>query len=431
MNFAASGLPVEGRLLLVIKSSFFKLFFRLLLTGALLSFAGLIFAQSQPRGEAVFVGVKKTDRVGKDQAQPDGKPDAVFTLSLKPSPGEQTISEIEIRTLAGPPGVWSSAKTAPEAYLGVAKAKTPSQIINSHPTQVRVNPQDDPYLLLMATDDGHFANKNRKYQVKVIAADGTSWALPVKIEAGPAEEAPAQQAAYPVRMSAVLKGVSNYDAVNPGKNIAGDDKADGLFVLTMEAKDKEISGIEIRNTDGVKSSWDTIASSPNGALGVALTSDPVKLLNSRDGTVRISVQDRVELNLYVADNGSIEGGKTNYRVSVTFSDGGVSWCPVQKASASPQESKEEVPAGASKKVNFQPSWLGFVTTDAVGPYPGIKPDGVADSVFSLDIEIIPKNEITGIEIETAERNFEEMEHSTELQSLGSGCGLSFRANSPA
>lgn len=403
MNFGTPGLPVEGRLQLVIKYSRFNLFFRFLLTGALLSFAALTFAQSQPKGEAVFVGVKKADRVGRFSAQPDGKPDAVFTLSLKPSPGESPISEIEIRTVAGPPGVWSSAKTAPEGYLGVAKAKKPSEIINSPPGPIRINPQEDPHLLMLATDDAHFADKNRKYQLKVTAADGTSWVIPVKTEAGSPEVAPASQGAYPVRMSAVLKGISNYDAVNPGKNIAGDDKADGLFVLTMEAKDKEITAIEIRNTDGAKAVWDTIPSSPNGAVGVAMSSDPVRLLNNRDGTVAIKVQDRIELNLYVADNGSIEAGKTNYRVSVTFSDGGLSWCPVQRAStAPPVESKEEMAPGASKKVNFLPSFMGFVTTDAVGPYPGIKPDNVADSVFGLDIEITPKNEITGIEIQSVD-----------------------------
>jgi len=46
------------------------------------------------------------------------------------------------------------------------------------------------------------------------------------------------------------------------------------------------------------------------------------------------------------------------------------------------------------------TWLGFVSTDAVGPYPGMKPDGVADALFGLDIEVSPKNFITGIEINT-------------------------------
>jgi hypothetical protein len=105
----------------------------------------------------------------------------------------------------------------------------------------------------------------------------------------------------------------------------------------------------------------------------------------------------VELNLYVADNGSIVGGKTSYRISVKFSDGGLSWCPVEKASA-PAPTAPEGSAPAPPKVNFLGSWLGFVSTDAVGQYPGLKPDGKADAVFGLDIEVSPKNTITGIEI---------------------------------
>ena len=53
---------------------------------------------------------------------------------------------------------------------------------------------------------------------------------------------------------------------------------------------------------------------------------------------------------------------------------------------------------APTKVNYRGSWLGYVSTDAVGPYPGLKPDGKPDSVFGLDIEVSPKNYITGIEI---------------------------------
>ena len=111
----------------------------------------------------------------------------------------------------------------------------------------------------------------------------------------------------------------------------------------------------------------------------------------------IKIKDRMDLNLYVADNGTIEGGKTNYKISVTFSDGGVSWAPVQKtAQPSPDSSSE--PTGATTKVNFLGTFMGFASTDAVGRYPGLKPDGVADAVFGLDIEVSPKSFITGIEI---------------------------------
>ncbi len=211
------------------------------------------------------------------------------------------------------------------------------------------------------------------------------------------ESPPARPEVFPVRMSAVLKGISNYDAVGPGKIIASDNKPDGLFVLTIQAHDKEITAIEIKNTDGISSVWDTVPSTSNGAIGVASVQDPVRLLNKRDGSVLIKIKDSIDLNLYVADNGSIEGGKTNYRISVTFSDGGVSWAPVQRT-AQPSAEQPSSPPPVTSKVNFLGVFRGYASTDAVGRYPGLKPDGQADAVFELDIEVTPKNFITGIEI---------------------------------
>jgi hypothetical protein len=397
-GFACITVPVEGRPRLPVQLST-HFFLRILLTGTLLFLAGLVYAQPVPRGEAVFMGVKKSDRVGPASAIPDGKPDAVFSLTLKPRPAEPVISEIQIRAFSGSPGFWSSTgQTSGAGYIGVARAKNPSEIINRQVGPLNVNPQADKHLLLFVTDDGTFSQKDRRYQIKVIANDGSSWTGPVKSEAGPAPETPSvESGAAPVRMSAVLKGISNFDAVSPGKTIAGDDKPDGLFLLTVEAKDREISAIEIRNADGTPSVWDTVPSTKNGPIGVALESDPVRLVNNRDGTVSIKIKDRVDLNLYVADNGSIAEGKTNYWVSVAFSGGGVSRCPAQRIAQTAEEKKDE-PAATSAKVNFLATWLGFVSTDAVGPYSGMKPDGVADALFGLDIEVSPKNFITGIEI---------------------------------
>ena len=239
--------------------------------------------------------------------------------------------------------------------------------------------------------------------MKVTQSDGSSWTVPVRTEpVSQAAPPPVQPGAYPVRMSARLEGLSRYDAVNPSKTIKGDDKADGLFRVTVEAKDKEITAIQIRNADGVASVWDTVPSSDDGAIGVALTSDPARLLNHRDGSVRIKVQDRINLNLYVADNGSIKEGNTRYRVTVNFSDGGISWCPVTRVSGKRVSGKAETPAREEprpeSRVNFLGTWLGFVSTDAVGPYPKMKPDSEADAVFGLDIEARPDKEITGIEI---------------------------------
>ncbi len=360
-----------------------------------------VCAQSPPQGQAVFLGVKKTDRVGKTSAQPDGQPDAVFSLDLTSAAATPRIVEIQL-IASDPSGVWSTGtKTAGAAYMGVARAKSPDTLINRRKGPLNLNPLKDRQLLLFISDDGNFSLKERRYEVRVIHSDGSSWAAPVATGVGPpGSDSPAadsQSGVYAVRMSAVLKGISNYDAVNPTKKLGRDNKGDGLFQLTVTAKNKQISAIEIRNVDGVKSAWDTVPASSNGLIGVAQTSDPVRLLNNPDGSVAVKIQGPTDLNLYVADNGSIAGGKTNYRINVTFSDGEISWCQVQRPAALP-EAVEQKPVATASGAHFLGTWLGFLPFDAVGKYSEMKPDGVADAVFLLDIDVGPKNFITGVEI---------------------------------
>ena len=356
--------------------------------------ADFAVAQTQPKGDASFFGVKTNDRVGKSGAVPDGKPDAVFALTL-PADLDVVIGEIDIS--GSPKGLWSTSSKAGASYIGLASSKTPSRIINPKPSPLKINLKESNEFLIFATDDGSFSDPNRQYQIKVVTTNGQSWVLPVRNHVPDKSEGSAESASGgPVKMTAVNRGISEYDAVNPGKEIKGDDVPDGLFQLTVEAKDKTITAIEIRKTDGVSSLWDTIPGTSTGAIGVALASDPIKLLNHRDGTVSIPVKDRIDLNLYVGDNGDVAAGKANFRIAVTFSDGEIAWCPVQLAAAG------TAPKTGVTKVNFLATWLGWVTTDAVGKYPGLKPDGVADTVFGLDIEVSPRSTITGVEINRAD-----------------------------
>jgi hypothetical protein len=361
---------------------------------AAILFSGVAPVGAQAAAEALFFGLKKSDRVGRVSAKPDGKTDAIFALNLKSRPAAGKVTEIEIRSISGAPGLWNTVpgKTMGASYLGVARAKTPADIINRTPGPLSLDAQKDHDLLLFATDDGAFSSPDRQYQITLTYGDGSSTVVPVKAEIAPqSDTVPGQTGAFPVRMSAVLKGISNYDAVNRTKQIGGDDVADGLFELRVEAPNKEITAIEIRSIDGVAGVWDTIPTSKNGAIGVALTSDPVRLLNNRNASVSIKVQDRAHLNLYVADNGGIAGGQTNYRISVTFKDGEISWCPVSR------DTKQE-PSTGVMKVSFLATWSGYMPTDAVGLYPGLKPDSQRDAVFTLDIEVSPRSTITGLEI---------------------------------
>ncbi len=355
-------------------------------------------AQESFEVECTFLGVKSGDRVGNSSVGADGTPDAVFTLSLTVVSGNPRVSEIQI-TATDPSGLWSTSTSQSGAgFLGVASSKTPTDIINKKGATLNINPRSTSQLLLFINDDGQFQRKERRYQARIVLADGSSRNVQVKHEGRTPSAQAIRDELFSVRMSALLKGISNYDAVNPSKKIAGDDKGDGLFELTVEAKQREITGIEIRNVDGRGAVWDTVANTAHGAIGVALTSEPVKLLNNRDGSVRIPVKDRVDLNLYVGDNGSIEAGDTNYRVTVSFADGEISWCPVQKQEKGAQDRGVASTGSGASKVNFLGTWLGFASTDAVGKYAEIRPDGAADAIFGLDIEMSPRNVITGIEI---------------------------------
>jgi hypothetical protein len=357
------------------------------------------YAETPPMGQCAFLGVKKSDRVGLSRAHPDGKPDAVFSLGLAPPAGALEIVDMELRAVAGPPGVWKVVTGTPGVgFMGIAKAAKPSQILNRQGGPFKLDPKKNKHLLLFVTDDGSFSRKDRAYELKVVHSDGSSWAVPVKTRSTAAARAPSPSAAaYPVRMSAFLDGISRYDAVQSGKKIAGDDKADGLIGLTVKALNKEITAIEVRNVNGQSAVWDTVPGSGNPAVGVALASEPTRLLNNRNSSVRIAVKEQANLNLYLADNGSIRAGKTDFRVTVTFRDGEIAWCPVNRSPrgvrASPAEEQKRQPT-----VNFLGTWLGFVTTDAVGKYAEMKPDLSADTVFGLDIEVSPDSELTGIEV---------------------------------
>ncbi|MEW6352524.1 MAG: hypothetical protein AB1646_26045 [Thermodesulfobacteriota bacterium] len=356
-----------------------------------------------------------TDIVGKTGPRHDGTPDKVFSLKLRASP-KRTVTEIELRTVTGKPGHWKAPSDGRRVgYIGVAKAKVPSDLINRKKGPLNIGLSEAADLLLYVTDDGHFSDKDRTYRVDVKFQDGNVWSSPVETKSPePLEDTkPAHRGSYPVRMSAVLRGLSKYDAVGPDKTIKGDDKPDGLLVLSIQAADRVINGIQIRREGGKETVWDTVPSTRNAPVGVASVAEPVRLLNHRDGTVSIPVKQKIDLNLYVADDGSIAEGRTTYRVMVSFEDGEIAWCPVQKAEPERKAEPEKKTAptgteGPEPQVNFLATWEGFQVTDpssgrplipdAVGKYPSLKPDGQTDAVVGLDIEISPPSYLAGIEI---------------------------------
>ena len=126
----------------------------------------------------------------------------------------------------------------------------------------------------------------------------------------------------------------NYDVVGSSNKFGKDNKDDWMFAITLRAEGT-IEWIEVRNTDGQFSLWDTRPETGNWALGVTRYDKTV--LNKRDGSVRFNVSGRTDLYLLAADNGSLQAGKTNYKVRIKFVDGGILERNVGRGSGQPQQ----------------------------------------------------------------------------------------------
>ena len=127
---------------------------------------------------------------------------------------------------------------------------------------------------------------------------------------------------------AVFEGFGHYDFLRINKRMGSDGRKDAIIKVVIHATGKIIR-IEVRNISGQHSVWNTIPNNRCALLGVAEADKPDKLINKSDGSVDIHVEDPAALILYLADNGSIKGGRTQYEVSITFSDGRVGRVPLQ------------------------------------------------------------------------------------------------------
>ena len=124
-------------------------------------------------------------------------------------------------------------------------------------------------------------------------------------------------------------GFSSHDFVNLSENAGPDGQFDALFMLDIKTSGK-ITSIEIRNTDGVHSVWDTIPGNGAVLLGVADSEKPDSLLNKPDGSIAIDVHQAQRLFLYAADNSSLKDGKTRYQVTVRLSNGHLATVPIKR-----------------------------------------------------------------------------------------------------
>ena len=124
----------------------------------------------------------------------------------------------------------------------------------------------------------------------------------------------------PVQGTARLLTVSsNRDMVGRNETYKGNGRFDAVFRAQFSAPNRTVTAVEVSNTNGLRSVWDT---RPNNRLWLGGVVIGGRTMNRTDGSVNFSLgSGQNTLDFFVEDNGSIRGGKTNYRMTIFFASG--------------------------------------------------------------------------------------------------------------
>ncbi len=242
----------------------------------------------------------------------DGKADAHFALSLK---GIGAITEVTLKALdgaregspAGGGGRWAMV-------VRDASGKTVSS-----ESGLPVTPfLGFANLNLFVADDGTAFSETREYEVTVKFIDGSTASAKTEVKGMPdifgTPKPPEPEGGV---MTAVLYGIGDRDVAGKRETLGKDGTNDAHFQVRFTTL-SVVDQVTIRNVDGTNAVWDTVPG--NGIWAIAVFQDG-KLKNRADGSVRFTVDGDTVLDLWVADNGAVAGGKTRFEVIIRFDDG--------------------------------------------------------------------------------------------------------------
>ena len=117
----------------------------------------------------------------------------------------------------------------------------------------------------------------------------------------------------------LLTASSDRDLVGRNETFRGNGKYDAVFQAQFSAPNRTVTAVEVSNTNGLRSVWDT---RPNNRLWLGGVVVGGRTMNRPDGSVNFKLgSGQNTLDFFVEDNGSIRGGKTNYRMTIFFASG--------------------------------------------------------------------------------------------------------------
>ncbi len=305
----------------LMKTPFKKIFFSLL---ALVLLSSPAMAAMGDISDFSFAGFEYGDILGPgESAQPDGNPDAVFTITITGIGG--AIANLELRSEDGK-SVWDTK--AGNNIPGINVKDGNGNVLAASSGNMPIT----PFLLgtgfvLTVHDDGSIA-KGGKFMVKSVFVDGSENTASVSVPATAKKESAASIKLLSAKW--VTEGLR--DLTGRNERLAGDGKQDLRIRAVLEGS-AVVTGITVRSLEGDPFEWDTV---PDNRFWLAAAVRSNTVLNSKtDGSINIELKGKTNLDIFLSRPDSMEKSIPACEVLFTFSDGSVLKRKIESALAAP------------------------------------------------------------------------------------------------
>jgi hypothetical protein len=260
------------------------------------------------RGTAVLLGPQfGGDMVGRNEAfQGNGRRDRIFRARIN-APG-RTIVAVEVRNINGAFSVWDT-KPGNGRWLGAVRAGGRTMNQRDGSVNFRLG-QGTVSLDFYVEDAGSIAGGRTRFRMTVFFARGNPLVMDVDSRNAPGN---ATGTAW------LLRKQHGPDVVGRNEVLKGNGKRDRIFRAKISAPGRTVVAVEVRNTNGVFSVWDT--KPRNGHwLGAVLLNG--RRVYKNDGSVYFRLGNgQATLDMLVEDQGAISGNRTRFRMTVEFANG--------------------------------------------------------------------------------------------------------------
>ncbi|MBL3538200.1 hypothetical protein [Aminivibrio sp.] len=324
-----------------------------------------------------FHGIGPEDVLGPgENATPDGKPDASFSLNLSGIGG--ALSGISLQSENGGSS-WDTV--AGNGIPGMQVKESGGKVIAESGGGMSLT----PFLMGMGItfivpDDGSIAGGG-KFTVTARFVDGSESHSTISIPG--TAKAVSPTAGDVEIVYARMTGKGTRDLTGRNKRLRGDGTADYGIQAVLQGTGT-LTGVTVRSIEGKSAQWDTFTNS-NSWLVVVMQSD--KVLNKPDGSMDMQLRGKSVLDLLVTDNGAIANGKSRFEVSFTFSDGAVAARVVET----------EGPSSSEGTFSGSAVLSGSGTRDLAGKNEHRRGSGTND--WKVDLKVNTPGTLNGMKIE--------------------------------